>query len=174
MVPDPSPLPAPPRGNLWVALACLGPIGRRLPAPGTWGSAVGLALAVLLVRSVPDWSIGWVTLALALPAVWICTQAERGLGRSDPGEVILDEVVAMPLCFLGWARLESSAAPWLLFAVGFALFRFFDAVKFGPMAWADRQFKGFGPRGGFGIMLDDLLAAFCTLLVLALWTFIQS
>jgi phosphatidylglycerophosphatase A len=49
------------------------------------------------------------------------------------------------------------------------LFRFFDAVKFGPVAWADQTFKGFGARGGFGIMFDDLVAAFCTLLLLALW-----
>ena len=41
----------------------------------------------------------------------------------------------------------------------------------GPMAWADKTFKGFGWRGGFGIMLDDLAAAFCTLLVIALWRF---
>jgi len=52
--------------------------------------------------------------------------------------------------------------------LAFALFRFFDAVKFGPVAWADRNFKGLGPRGGLGILLDDVVAAFCTLLVLAL------
>ena len=56
-------------------------------------------------------------------------------------------------------------------AVAFGLFRLFDAVKVGPMAWADRTFKGFGPRGGFGVMLDDLAAAFCTLLVIAAWRF---
>jgi phosphatidylglycerophosphatase A len=53
--------------------------------------------------------------------------------------------------------------------VAFALFRVFDALKPGPMAWADKHFKGFGPRGGFGIMIDDVLAAFCTLLVLSFW-----
>jgi phosphatidylglycerophosphatase A len=51
----------------------------------------------------------------------------------------------------------------------FVLFRFFDAVKPGPVAWADRLFKGFGWRGGWGILWDDLVAAFCTLLVIALW-----
>ena len=57
-------------------------------------------------------------------------------------------------------------------AVAFGLFRLFDAVKVGPMAWADRSFKGFGPRGGFGILLDDFAAAFCTLLVFAGWRFL--
>ena len=53
----------------------------------------------------------------------------------------------------------------------FALFRLFDAVKVGPMAWADKTFKGFGPRGGFGILLDDFAAALCTLLVIAVWRY---
>ena len=45
----------------------------------------------------------------------------------------------------------------------------FDAVKPGPVAWADRLFKGFGWRGAGGILLDDFVAAFCTLLCFALW-----
>ncbi|MGF1973928.1 phosphatidylglycerophosphatase A [Staphylococcus aureus] len=49
------------------------------------------------------------------------------------------------------------------------MFRFFDAAKPQPVKWADRCFKGFGWRGGWGIMFDDLVAAFCTLLVIALW-----
>ena len=53
--------------------------------------------------------------------------------------------------------------------IAFALFRFFDAAKPQPVKWADRCFKGFGWRGGWGIMFDDLVAAFCTLLVIALW-----
>lgn len=129
MDPDRSPLPATTRLNPWVEIACLGPIGRRLPAPGTWGSLVGLALAAGLIQSGAEDLIAWVILGVALPAVWICAAAERGLGRPDPGEVIIDEVLAMPLCFLGWSRLESAAAPWVLFAVGFALFRLFDITK---------------------------------------------
>jgi len=59
--------------------------------------------------------------------------------------------------------------------VAFALFRFFDAAKPGPVAWADSLFKQRDStevgwwRAGFGIILDDLVAAFCTLLVIALW-----
>jgi phosphatidylglycerophosphatase A len=84
--------------------------------------------------------------------VWICAAAERGLGRADPGEVIIDEVVAMPLCFLGWSRLESAATPWVLFAVGFALFRLFDITK--PFGIAQLQRL----PGGWGVMADDLAA----------------
>jgi phosphatidylglycerophosphatase A len=62
-------------------------------------------------------------------------------------------------------------------AVAFALFRFFDAVKPGPVGWADQLYHGLDTRNdpgawrkaGWGIMLDDLVAAFCTLLVIAAW-----
>jgi phosphatidylglycerophosphatase A len=85
---------------------------------------------------------------------------------ADLGAIVWDEIVAfwiilwlvMPTGF--WGQL-----------VAFALFRYFDAAKPGPVAWADKAFKGWGPRGGFGIMFDDLVAAFCTLLVIALWRF---
>ena len=65
-----------------------------------------------------------------------------------------------------WLLLPASAWGQTIAVV---LFRYFDAAKPGPVRWADRQFKGFGCRGGLGIMLDDLVAAFCTLMVIALW-----
>jgi phosphatidylglycerophosphatase A len=88
----------------------------------------------------------------------------RNMRVLDPGSIVIDEVMAF------WAVL------WLLLPAGwgaqlaaFAIFRFFDAVKPGPVGWADSRFHGFGWRGGWGIVFDDLVAAFCTLLVLALW-----
>jgi phosphatidylglycerophosphatase A len=114
-------------------------------------------------------ALAGVIAAALLIGWWACTVTARNMGLADSSHIVWDEVVAFWIVL--WLLLPASLA-WQ--ALAFALFRFFDAVKFGPMAWADRQFKGFGPRGGFGIMLDDLLAAFCTLLVLALWTFIQS
>ena len=70
--------------------------------------------------------------------------------------------------------LVTPAGLWMQCAA-FVLFRFFDAVKPGPVAWADQRFKKNrhgGPIGwaqGFGILFDDLVAALCTLLVIALW-----
>ena len=59
---------------------------------------------------------------------------------------------------------------WTVQLVAFVLFRFFDAAKPGPIGWADRRFHGAsGWKGGWGILLDDLVAAFCTLLVIAVW-----
>jgi phosphatidylglycerophosphatase A len=114
-------------------------------------------------------ALAGVIAAALLIGWWACTVTARNMGLADSSHIVWDEVVAFWIVL--WLLLPATLA-WQ--ALAFALFRFFDAVKFGPVAWADRQFKGFGPRGGFGIMLDDLLAAFCTLLVLSLWTFIRS
>jgi phosphatidylglycerophosphatase A len=95
---------------------------------------------------------------------WACTLTAQHLGISDPGSIVWDEVIAMWLIF--YLIMPASFAQQL---AAFVLFRFFDAVKPGPVAWADQLFKGFGWRGGFGIIWDDLVAAFCTLLTIALW-----
>ena len=88
---------------------------------------------------------------------------------ADPGSVVWDEILAF------WAVL------WLTMPVGwwgqlwaFALFRFFDAAKPGPVAWADGLFKvkrgqPIGWAQGFGILFDDYVAALCALLAIALW-----
>jgi phosphatidylglycerophosphatase A len=83
---------------------------------------------------------------------------------ADPGNLVWDEIVAFWL--VRWLVMPTGF--WGQF-IAFALFRFFDAAKPQPVKWADRCFKGFGWRGGWGIMFDDLVAAFCTLLVIALW-----
>jgi len=88
------------------------------------------------------------------------------MGVADPGSIVWDEIAAFWLVL--WIIMPASFVGQL---IAFLLFRFFDAVKFGPTAWADKTFKGFGWRGGFGIMLDDVAAAFCTLLVIAIWRF---
>jgi phosphatidylglycerophosphatase A len=92
----------------------------------------------------------------------------------DPGSIVWDEVAAFWLVL--W--LVMPAGFWAQ-AVAFALFRFFDAVKPGPVGWADALFHDVNPqtdprawgKAGFGIMFDDLVAAACTLLVIALWKF---
>lgn len=133
-------------GTLWAWLAFL-VLDRWLDDAG-WALAIGAGLVV-----------GW----------WACTRTARDLGQGDPGAIVWDEVVAF------WIVL------WLVMPAGFwgqaaafALFRFFDAWKHGPVKWADRAFKGRpgerpGWAQGFGILFDDLVAALLALLVLALW-----
>lgn len=153
----------------WIALGFgsgLSPV-----APGTVGTLWGWVSFVVLDLWLTDSQ--W---AVVLPAGfaigwWACTVTARHLRQADPGAIVWDEI----LCF--WLVLwmvtppggaQTWSAAWTQLCA-FAWFRFFDAVKPGPVAWADARFKGGGWHGGFGILFDDLVAAGCTLLVFALW-----
>jgi phosphatidylglycerophosphatase A len=138
-------------------------------APGTVGTLWSwLAFAVL-----QPWMTDarWAVLLVAGIAVggWACTVTARDLGVADPTSIVWDEIVSF------WVVL------WLVTPAGFGaqfmaflLFRAFDTLKPGPIGWADGLFKGdrrpIGWRQGVNILFDDLLAAFCTLLVIALWS----
>ena len=135
-------------------------------APGTAGTLWAWLSFLVLQRYLAPAELGWLIAASALVGWWACTVTANNLRVADPGSIVCDEVVAFWLVL--W--LIAPASLWAQ-AVAFVLFRFFDAAKPGPIAWADRQFKGFGAGGGFGILFDDFVAAFCTLLVIALWRF---
>jgi phosphatidylglycerophosphatase A len=133
-------------------------------APGTVGTLWGWLAFLALQLWLTPLGLGLlIALALAL-GWWACTVTARHMGVADPGSIVWDEVVAIWIVL--WLAMPMGL--WGQFAA-FALFRYFDAAKPGPVAWADRLFKGFGWRGGLGILLDDLVAAFCTLLAIALW-----
>lgn len=133
-------------------------------APGTVGSLWGWASWLLIQQYLSLPAQASIIAFGLLAGWWACTVTARHMGVSDPGSIVWDEVVAMWLIF--YLIMPTSFSGQLM---AFALFRFFDAVKPGPVAWADQLFKGFGWRGGLGIMWDDLVAAFCTLLTIALW-----
>ena len=148
-----------------LALARLGPVGRRLPAPGTWGSVAGLLYFTVFFY--PLGAVATVllsTLACYL-AVALCGEAEFRLARKDPGEVILDEFVVMPLCFLGWRLLVGPWPAWAVFLTGFALFRLFDILK----PFGIRRLQNL--PGGWGVVADDVAAALasCAVLHVAHW-----
>jgi phosphatidylglycerophosphatase A len=146
----------------FIALGCGSGLARV--APGTVGTAWGWLAYLALQAWLQPAAIGLVIAASLVVGWWACTVAARHLGVSDPGCIVWDEIVAiwivlwlaMPMGF--WGQLAA-----------FALFRYFDAAKPGPVRWADSCFKGFGWRGGFGILFDDLVAAFCALMVIAIW-----
>ena len=143
----------------WVViLATLGGTGRVLPAPGTWGSLLGLGYAASLVLGLKLGAIEVLALSAVSSylAVVICGEAEVRLGRSDPGEIILDEFVAMPLCFLGWSELTVGISNGVVLLAGFTLFRFFDIVK--PLGISRLQRW----PAGWGVVVDDLAAALAT------------
>lgn len=154
----------------WViALATLGPLGRRLPAPGTWGSLAGLLYFAVFFQRAGTGAVLIATLVGGYLAVALCGEAEIRTGKKDPGEVILDEVVAIPLCFLGWRPLQAAAPAWLLLLAGFALFRLFDILK--PFGIARLQ----SLPAGWGVVVDDLAAALaaCATLHVAVWVWLR-
>jgi phosphatidylglycerophosphatase A len=167
-------VPAPQRPSLrfmlrhparWIALGFGSGLAPK--APGTVGTLWAWVAFLLLDPWLGDLQWGLVLLASLLLGVWACARTARELAMADPGAIVWDEVLAfwtvlwlaMPLGFVGQC-------------IAFALFRFFDAAKPGPVRWADRRFKqASGWRQGWGIVFDDLVAALCTLLVMALWRF---
>jgi phosphatidylglycerophosphatase A len=155
-----------------LALATLGPVGRGLPAPGTWGAAIGTLFFAFACRGrYPGDAANLLLSALcACLAVGLCGEAELRLGRQDPGEVILDEFVAMPLCFLGWPALSAVLPAWAVLLAGFGFFRLFDILK--PLGIARVQTL----PGGWGVVLDDSVAALaaCATLHLILWCWVMA
>lgn len=151
----------------WIALGFgsgLSPI-----APGTVGTLWGWLCFVVVDPFLSDPQWAGVLLLGSLVGWWACTRTAQHLRVSDPGAIVWDEVLAM--CLILWLARPDGFWGQLL---AFALFRYFDAAKPGPVAWADGLFKGergapVGWQQGLGILWDDLVAAGCTLFVLALW-----
>jgi phosphatidylglycerophosphatase A len=133
-------------------------------APGTAGTLFAWIAYVLISPWFSALGMGIFIAASTLVGWWACTVTAQHMRVLDPGAIVWDEVVAF------WLVL------WLVMPAGFVgqfaafvLFRLFDAIKPGPVAWADGLFHGFGWPGGFGILFDDFVAAFCALLVIAAW-----
>jgi phosphatidylglycerophosphatase A len=141
---------------LVLGLATLGPLGRFLPAPGTWGSLVGVLLYAAFFRGSGSGALLVGTALAAWVAAGLCGEAEVRLRQKDPGGVILDEVIALPLCFLGWGELAGSHPPLLVLIAGFSLFRYYDIFK--PLGISRLQQL----PGGWGVVGDDLGAALAT------------
>jgi phosphatidylglycerophosphatase A len=145
--------------RLILFVATLGPIGRKLPAPGTFGSLAGLVVYWLLVfpGTFEPMIIHSAFGILAFCAIPICGKAEIILGKEDPSEIVLDEFVAQPLVFMGiqWASPVHlfDTRSLLVLVCGFALFRFFDILK--PLGIGRLQ----SLPGGTGVVADDIAAA---------------
>ena len=115
-------------------------------APGT----AGTLLAVPLYLLVADWSLAFYTLfifATALLGIWFCGAASRELGVHDHPGIVWDEFVGY------WITLWALPGSWTWMVAGFVVFRIFDIAKPWPISLLDRNVKG-----GFGIMIDDIVA----------------
>jgi phosphatidylglycerophosphatase A len=125
-------------------------------APGTVGTLLAIPLYAALARWLAPPGLALAIAALFVLGIWACGRTGRALGVADHGGMNWDEIVA----FLAVLLLTPAGWWWQVFA--FAAFRFFDIAKPPPIRHLDRTVKG-----GLGVMLDDAVAAFYTLLVLA-------
>jgi phosphatidylglycerophosphatase A len=108
--------------------------------------------------------LAWVLVAALPLGWWVCKLTADHMQVNDPSSIVWDEIAAFWWILFLWMPASLTGQ-----FIAFVLFRLFDAVKPGPVGWADAAFHGQGWRGGFGIMFDDIVAAFCTLICLALW-----
>ena len=131
------------RGALLLATA--GGVGYVPFAPGTFGSMVGVALWAVLPSS-------WITQAIVIVALfvlgsWSGSVAEHHFGRTDPSQVVIDEVVGILM------TLFLNPVGWAGALAGFLIFRVADIVK----PYPSNRFERF--PGGVGVMADDAMAA---------------
>ena len=126
-------------------------------APGTWGTLLALPLYWLLIPEVGAIEYLLMIVVLFALGVWACDVTGRALGVMDHGGMVWDETVAFLLVLF----FVPAGLQWQ--ALAFLAFRLFDILKPPPIRYYDQALKG-----GFGVMLDDLIAAAYTLLVLAI------
>jgi phosphatidylglycerophosphatase A len=131
-------------------------VGLSPVAPGTFGTLLALPLFWLLSPELDPAGSLIVLGSMYAGGIWVCDRTGRDLGVQDHQAMVWDEVVAFLLVLF-----FTPATPmWQ--ALAFVLFRLFDILKPGPIRYVEAKFSG-----GFGVMVDDLVAAFFTLLCLS-------
>jgi phosphatidylglycerophosphatase A len=133
------------RVSILVHIATLGPLGYCRYAPATIATAVAGIPAAILVGLLPPLAALAFVLAVVIFSCWCADAAEKSMGRSDPGEIVVDELAG----YLVTMATLPITVPSLL--IGFAAFRLFDIWKPWPICKFHRAFKG-----GTGVVLDDI------------------
>ena len=157
--------PCPPTASVWEKLIYwLGiGLGSGLPkrAAGTWGTVGGLVVAIPMLW-MGFWGFLAVTVVGALVGSYICGKTSDLMGVHDDPHIVWDEWVGMWVSLLPilWLHFYDDAllqghqlSLLLLYFAAFVAFRFFDILKPFPIKWVDKNVSG-----GFGILIDDILA----------------
>ena len=133
------------------------------PAPGTWGSLVGVIVGALLLPWLDAKTFFILTALCFFLGIWLCERTSHDMGVHDHGSIVWDEIVAV---FLVLLVVPEVSLFWC--SVAFVTFRLFDILKPYPIRYFDEKLTN-----GFGIMVDDILAAgYSILVILALAHFI--
>ncbi len=141
-------------------IACGFGIGLIPIMPGTFGTMVGVLFYLILMQfSLPVY-LFWV-LVMNIAGIYLCGKVNRDFKTEDHPAAVWDEIAAFPIVMI--------AVPftWYYLLIGFVLFRFFDIIKPFPISYIDKHV-----HGGFGVMLDDVVAALFSWLILTLITWI--
>ncbi|MCC5854557.1 MAG: phosphatidylglycerophosphatase A [Idiomarina sp.] len=123
-------------------------------APGTFGTLVGIP-AVLLFEPLGVEAYLGVVVAFALFGIFLCGETGKVLKQHDDPAIVWDEIVGYMIAMI------ALPATWQTLLLAFVLFRFFDILKPWPIRWLDKRVKG-----GFGVMVDDILAGLFSLLIM--------
>lgn len=115
-------------------------------APGTFGTLAAIPFYFLLKDLPPLWYGLMLVLTFAV-GVYLCDVAANQLKVHDHPGIVWDEIVGL------WLTMALAPPGWLWLCLGFVFFRLFDIVKPWPISWLDKRVGG-----GFGIMIDDVLA----------------
>ena len=143
-------------------LATLGPLGYVKKAPGSVATVAGLIWYTVVFMQLGYPGYFFTLILTGYLAVEICGEAEKRIFKRDPSEVVLDEFVAVPVCFIGLQYSMTPENTWIFMFSGFILFRAFDIFK--PLGIKGIQ----NLPSGLGIVLDDGAAALATCLSLHL------
>ncbi len=125
--------------------------------PGTMGTLAAIPFYLALVQ-LPWWAYAGIVLVAALVGNHLCGYASKKLGVHDHSGIVWDEFVGF------WITMFMVPFSWQNVLVGFVLFRIFDMAKPWPISWVDKHAKG-----GFGIMVDDVIAGVAAWLCLQGW-----
>jgi len=136
--------------------------GLLRPGPGTWGTVLAwIVFSIIAPGGAADMATAMIVIAVALiVGTWAAEHTAAMLGETDPGTIVVDEIVAFWIVLV---FLPTGGHWFALQVLAFVLFRFFDIVKPPPIRNIDRAWKN-----AAGVMADDLVAAFYTLVVIAL------
>ena len=133
-------------------------VGFLRPAPGTWGSLSGMVSAYVLLNTINLFTFWLILLFTILLGFWTTKHyIEHNSEKSDPSEVVIDEVIGqwiavLPIGFTLKVTELSIKELWIVWLWAFFSFRFFDIIKLGLVSWADNL------SGALGVLLDDILA----------------
>jgi phosphatidylglycerophosphatase A len=175
--PSDSRRPRTPREKLTLLIAQGFGTGLIPLAPGTFGSGLGCVwFAAILLPN--NWAIFFTAiLASIIVSIITADDGEKILGQSDPNSIVIDEIIAIPICFLGWLyHLGDLPGPlyflqdghWKTTLILMFFWRLFDVWKPWPVRDSQKL------PGGYGVTIDDILAALYVALLSGIWFAISA